>query len=145
MVGQRRNGSGSEELSDEQWEEAIAVQNHKHSVIAFGCVVCRRLGHGYVAAVPHHMRHGVGTSQRNDDWHMFGLCPRHHTDGGHGFAIHAGQETWEKLYGTETELLCYMYQHVTGEIPAWIDQSGTIPSTFDRTIARRADMSGGTS
>lgn len=33
------------------------------------------------------------------------MCPNHHRLGGSGVAIHAGQKTWESLYGSELELL----------------------------------------
>lgn len=47
----------------------------------------------------------MGTGMRNDDDHAFGLCKRHHQDGGYLVAIHAGQESWEARFGTEAELL----------------------------------------
>ena len=33
------------------------------------------------------------------------LCPEHHRTGGKGVAIHAGQKTWEAIFGTEEELI----------------------------------------
>lgn len=70
------------------------------------CIVCRREGLGETPAEIHHVRVGQGMSQRSK--HIGGtlpLCCFHHRLGACGVAIHAGQETWEKKFGTETELL----------------------------------------
>ena len=47
----------------------------------------------------------MGAGQRN--WNLVGiaLCPAHHRQGGHAVAYHAGPDAWQKLYGTELELL----------------------------------------
>ena len=74
-------------------------------VASLGCIVCRNLGLGESPAEIHHIRTGQGTAQRADHKKTLPLCPPHHRTGGHGIAIHAGQKTWEKNYGTETELL----------------------------------------
>ena len=103
--------------ADEEIEAEIAMRQHKDRVLRLGCIVCRRLYHSYVPAVMHHMRAGMGMAMRNDDYHGFGLCPRHHTDGNIGFAIHKGQKTWENLYGTERELLEYTYELLGEEAP----------------------------
>lgn len=74
-----------------------------------GCIVCLRMGYPDSPAGIHHVRVGQGGAQRSK--HIGGtlpLCSRHHQTGGHGVAIHSGQKTWEKLYGTETELLSYL-------------------------------------
>ncbi len=71
-----------------------------------GCIVCIRMGYGQSPAEIHHVRHGQGGSQRSK--HIGGtlpLCPKHHRTGGHGVALHAGQKTWEGMYGTEADLL----------------------------------------
>lgn len=46
-----------------------------------------------------------GASQKANDWQTIPLCKNHHQDGGHGVAIHAGQETWERLYGPQSHHL----------------------------------------
>lgn len=74
-------------------------------VAYLGCVVCRNLGYGASPAEIHHIRTGQGIAQRADHKKTLPLCAPHHRTGGHGVAIHAGQKTWERNYGTETELL----------------------------------------
>jgi len=44
-------------------------------------------------------------AQRSGNYLVVPLCKLHHQDGGLGVAIHAGQETWERCYGSELELL----------------------------------------
>ena len=63
-----------------------------------GCIICRR------PAEIHHIRAGVGAGQRSTAYETIGLCPKHHRLGGHGVAIHAGQETWQAIHGDETDL-----------------------------------------
>ena len=43
--------------------------------------------------------------QRASNYLVIPLCPSHHTDGGHGVAVHAGRETFERIYGSELDLL----------------------------------------
>lgn len=74
-------------------------------VASLGCIVCRNLGYGNSPAVIHHVRIAQGVSQRAPNGLIIPLCPNHHNMGGNGVAIHSGQSTWEKLYGTEEELL----------------------------------------
>jgi len=80
-------------------------KEHYAKLSTLGCIVCLRLGYGYSAPHIHHIRHGMGMGQRNDFKHAIPLCPRHHQNGGYGVALHAGQRTFEKKYGTEEELL----------------------------------------
>ena len=70
-----------------------------------GCIVCRNLGYGASPAEWHHIREGQGAAQRAGNFLAIALCPNHHRLGGSGVAIHAGQKTWENLYGTELDLL----------------------------------------
>lgn len=75
---------------------------------ALGCICCLRMGQGTTPpenTAIHHLRTGMGMGQRNDDENAIPLCPAHHQTGGYGVAIHAGQKTWEKNFGTELELL----------------------------------------
>lgn len=48
---------------------------------------------------------GQGMSQRASNYLVIPLCPSHHTDGGKGVAIHAGQQSFEAIYGSELDLL----------------------------------------
>jgi hypothetical protein len=74
------------------------------AVASLGCIACREAGHN-TPAVIHHIRAGQGMAQRAGNALVIPLCPEHHNQGGHGIAIHAGQRTWEQMYGTELELL----------------------------------------
>ncbi len=69
----------------------------------YGCVVCRREGHGFAEACIHHLRTGMGMGQRNKLY--IPLCWNHHQHPQHG--IHGGIKSWQKKYGTEMELLEY--------------------------------------
>lgn len=80
-------------------------KDHLNRVASLGCIVCRNLGYGATPAHVHHIRTGKGMGQRASNYETIPLCPQHHQHGGLGVAIHAGQKTWEMLYGTETELL----------------------------------------
>lgn len=80
-------------------------KDHLDRVASLGCVVCRNLGLGPTPAHIHHIRSGQGMAQRASNHQVLPLCPDHHTDGGYGVALHAGQEYWEQLFGTELELL----------------------------------------
>lgn len=80
-------------------------------VVALGCIVCGR------AACVHHPRFGQGKSQRADDRLAIPLCSEHHQYGGFGVAIHAGQKTWEKKYGTEIGLLEKVYKMLGEHFP----------------------------
>ena len=69
----------------------------------YGCVVCKKLGHGFVEAQIHHLRTGMGMGQRNKLF--IPLCHFHHQHPEYG--IHGGTKSWQKKYGTELELLEY--------------------------------------
>ena len=81
--------------AEKEWLDRVAQQN---------CIVCRNMGfEGSIAAI-HHIRHGVGMGQRNDNYHVLPLCGAHHQTGGYGVALHAGIKRWEKKFGTEMQL-----------------------------------------
>jgi hypothetical protein len=80
-------------------------RKHYEKLFQIGCIVCRNLGFGYSAPHIHHIRHGAGMA-RKSHWSLaIPLCPNHHQNGGYGIALHAGQKTFEKKYGTESKLL----------------------------------------
>ncbi len=56
-------------------------QRHKERVASCGCVICRRLGYGYVPCEVHHVAEGSGL---RSDFATAGLCTEHHT-GASGF------------------------------------------------------------
>ena len=69
-----------------------------------GCVLCLHLGYGRTDAEIHHLRHGMGMGQRNNNMSVIPLCPEHHrgNTGYHGL----GRRAFERKYGTtELELL----------------------------------------
>jgi len=82
-----------------------AEREHLTRVAELGCVACRNAGLGETPAEIHHIRAGQGRGQRASDYDTIPLCPWHHRQGGHGKAIHAGQQAWEEKFGTELELL----------------------------------------
>lgn len=86
----------------------MKVEQYKSLVASLGCVVCGK------PSSLHHPRFCVGMGQRSSDWLVIPLCPDHHQHGGFGVAIHAGQGTFEKNFGTEQELLAKTIQKVTG-------------------------------
>lgn len=53
-----------------------AARHHMDRVAQCGCVVCRRLGHGWVPGQVHHI--AEGSSQRSD-FAVACLCEEHHT------------------------------------------------------------------
>ena len=67
--------------------------------------MCIREGWGYSPPHIHHIRHGVGLSQRSHWSLAIPLCPNHHQNGGYGIALHAGQKEFERKFGSEVELL----------------------------------------
>ena len=74
-------------------------------VAAIGCIVCRKLGYGPTPAQVHHLKEECGAGQRQSPFLTIPLCPSHHTAGGPGVAYHAGFRQFERLYGTELDLL----------------------------------------
>ncbi|MDA8504193.1 Ref family protein [Citrobacter sp. Awk 2] len=82
-----------------------AEKLHLSRVVDLHCIVCRNEGLGDAPAEIHHCSSGTGMSVRADNFHVIPLCHTHHRTGGHGVAIHAGRQSWENKFGTETELL----------------------------------------
>jgi hypothetical protein len=80
-------------------------RKHYERLSQLGCIVCRNLGFGYSQPHIHHIRHGAGIGQKSHWSVAIPLCPLHHQNGGFGVALHAGQKTFERKYGTESELL----------------------------------------
>ena len=80
-------------------------RQHYDKLSQLGGIVCRREGWGYSPPHIHHIRHGVGLSQRSHWSLAIPLCPNHHQNGGYGIALHAGQKEFERKFGSEVELL----------------------------------------
>jgi hypothetical protein len=80
-----------------------AERQHLSKVTELGCIVCFHQGR-YSPAEIHHMRSGLGMSQRASSFRILPLCPIHHRTGGRGTAFHAGRCTWETRFSSEEEL-----------------------------------------
>lgn len=81
-----------------------AERAHLSRIAEQGCVLCSHLGYGRTPAEIHHLRHGMGMGQRNNNATVIALCPEHHrgATGYHGL----GRRAFERMYGvTELELL----------------------------------------
>lgn len=81
-------------------------KDYLSAVAAIGCLICNR------PAQVHHIRAGQGIGQKASDYLTIPLCPDHHTNGGHGVAIHAGKKAFEGLYGSEMHLLAQTIENV---------------------------------
>jgi len=74
-----------------------AQKRHMAKVANYGCSIC-----GGIAEI-HHTGTHMGGGRNHDN--IIPLCHIHHRTGGHGVALHAGKKEWERLYGTEEEML----------------------------------------
>lgn len=90
-------------------------KNHLSQVADLGCIACRNMGYN-VSGMPCEIHHiGNGTmGKRASNYEAIGLCHRHHRTGGYGVAVHAGRKEWEKLNGTEQELLAQTLELLNG-------------------------------
>lgn len=70
-----------------------------------GCIVCYNLNYGESPAEIHHPREFAGAGMKSREHLVIPLCATHHRIGGIGVAIHAGEKEFERLYGSEAELL----------------------------------------
>lgn len=91
-----------------------AEQIFMNKVAKLGCIVSFKIqdDYGMVEKVRcekpaelHHPRYDVGASQRSSHMNVIPLCSSHHRTGGYKIAIHAGQKTWESIFGTEEQLI----------------------------------------
>ena len=74
-----------------------AVREHLDSVASSGCCICGD------ASEIHHIIDNI-TPKRNH-FVTIPLCPKHHRNGGHGVAIHAGKKSWREKFGHERDYL----------------------------------------
>lgn len=81
-------------------------------VASLGCVVCRNIGEGETPAEIHHIKEGCGMSQRASNFLVIPLCPTHHRTGGIGVAYHGGPREFERIYGSELDLLAQTISEV---------------------------------
>ena len=82
-----------------------AEKEHLDAVAELGCIVCRNEYGQKSPAQIHHLRKGMGMGQRASHLRTIPLCHTHHQNGPIGVAFHAGRATWERLYGSEEDLL----------------------------------------
>lgn len=80
-----------------------AERLHLSRVAAIGCIACRKLGHPDTPAEIHHIRHGQGMAQRATNFEVIPLCAHHHRSGSD--AVHQSKATFEKKFGSESQLL----------------------------------------
>ena len=88
---------------------------HMGHVADLGCILCRHLGLGKSPAHVHHLKEGVGLSQRASNWLTVPLCPEHHTgaSGLHGLGT-KGFRTRYKL--DELDLLAMTLEALAGRV-----------------------------
>jgi len=102
-------GKGLQKLR--QVRQGFSRGFQRHSIFLFSVKIPSHFTVGKVIlslespAGIHHLRAGVGMSQRSSHYRTLPLCDPHHQTGGYGVAIHEGQETWEENFATEEELL----------------------------------------
>lgn len=84
-----------------------AERAHVNKVVGLGCVACYvQSGVWGTPGDIHHLREGLGMSQRSGWFEVICLCTNHHIYSGNGKrAFHEGRETFTKLYGEERDLL----------------------------------------
>jgi len=82
-------------------------KRHMARVSESGCVICNS-----APCEIHHPRFAGSMGKRSPHYLSVGLCAEHHRLGGHGVAIHAGQQTFESMYGSEAELLAETIRRV---------------------------------
>lgn len=81
-------------------------KEHYNAVASLGCVVC-----GQPADI-HHCKRNPTFPAKRENRPVIPLCKYHHQDGGYGFAIHAGLETWERNFGTQEELMLQVWDKI---------------------------------
>ncbi|MFB2927582.1 Ref family recombination enhancement nuclease [Aeromonas hydrophila] len=81
-----------------------ADQQHLSDVASLGCIACRNAGYGATPAEIHHVRSGLGMSQRAEHTRVLPLCPRHHR-ACYPTGFRAAPRTWQQEHGSEKALL----------------------------------------
>ena len=73
-----------------------AEKRHMNRVAELGCIICA------APAQVHHIREGMGMSQRASNWLIIPLCPEHHTG---ALSVHKTAKQFANIYGSELDLL----------------------------------------
>jgi Recombination enhancement, RecA-dependent nuclease len=104
----RRKGTPTPRIKPRRLDDPAWIKRVK----ALPCCVCD----SQPPSEAHHIRDGsVGTGQKAGDQETIPLCPEHHRTGGRNIAFHAGPRTWERLFGTQRELLAETLVLLVGE------------------------------
>lgn len=104
--------AGDEPPAKKQSSDAKG-KRHMGKVAALGCIVCRNAGNLDVPAEVHHIKEECGAGQRQSPFLTIPLCTEHHRNGGKGVSYHAGFREFERLYGTELDLLAQTIELLT--------------------------------
>lgn len=88
-----------------------AEREYLNKVASLGCIACSILGYPDSPAEIHHILHGMGMGQRNNNYNVIPLCPTHHRQG--PSAIHNSAVNFERDFGTELELLAIIKETIT--------------------------------
>jgi len=95
------------------YDSPSAAKAHRERVRRLGCAACALRERPDVPALIHHARFPVGGSQRSSDWYAIPLCHEmHRNDGPFGESIHRGSKTFQGKYGSERELLSWVYHQL---------------------------------
>lgn len=90
-------------------------ERHMARVAALGCIACKNLGFPDTPAIVHHPRDGAlgsAGAKKASDFFAIPLCPTHHQGHGAGVSYHDAPEQWERLYGTQIELLAQVLEEL---------------------------------
>lgn len=84
-----------------------AERVHVNKVAELGCVACFiQFGEWGTPGEIHHLRNYTGIGLRADWYNVICLCVGHHRNSSEGkLAFHEGKQTFERNYGTQSELL----------------------------------------
>lgn len=82
-----------------------AEREHMRRVADLGCIACIKMGYHGTPAEIHHIRTGMGMSQRNSHYNVIPLCFNHHSAQGGPDAIHKNKTLFESKFGSEQQLL----------------------------------------
>lgn len=81
-----------------------AEKEHIDKVVSMGCIACSNIGYQDSPAECHHIGNGT-MGKRASNYEVIPLCPTHHRLGGFGVAVHAGRKEFERIHGSEQDLL----------------------------------------
>jgi hypothetical protein len=71
-------------------------------VAELNCIVC---ANEFGLESPAAIHHIDGKTKEGAHFKVLPLCGAHHQTGGYGVALHCGRAEWERLHGTQAELL----------------------------------------